>query len=125
MTGSNQESATLLDVLIDGFEKNEVLDGFHHRVLPLPAEAVARQRFAVFVAEATRWKGPPTRIDHQESHQLAAWPELEIRQAGRGILVRVRRSGFVGWWHDKRTWQDDPLEAVYDSIERESAKAAP
>lgn len=28
------EDATLLDVLIDGFEKNEILDGFHWRSLP-------------------------------------------------------------------------------------------
>jgi hypothetical protein len=122
MPGSKQETATLLDVLIDGFEKNEVIDGFHHRVLPLPDGAVATQRFAVFVAEATRWKGPPTRIDQQDTHQLAAWPELEIRQAGRGIMIRVRRSGFTEWWYDNRTWQDDPLDAVYDNIERESAK---
>jgi hypothetical protein len=34
--GKSPEDASLLDVLIDGFEKNEVLDGFHPRDLPMP-----------------------------------------------------------------------------------------
>lgn len=37
--------ATLLDVLIDGFEKNEVLRGFHGRLLPMPDEAAAVEKF--------------------------------------------------------------------------------
>jgi hypothetical protein len=39
---TTQEGATLLDVLIDGFEKNEIMDGFHWRDLPMPDEARAR-----------------------------------------------------------------------------------
>jgi hypothetical protein len=35
------EDATLLDVLTNGFEKNEVLRGFHWRVLPMTDEAAA------------------------------------------------------------------------------------
>ena len=31
--------ASVRDVLIDGFEKNEILDGFHLRELPWPGEA--------------------------------------------------------------------------------------
>ncbi len=40
------EDATLLDALIDGFERNEVLAGFHCRELPLPDEEAAVRTFA-------------------------------------------------------------------------------
>jgi hypothetical protein len=43
--GKSQDSATLLDILIDGFEKNETLDGFHWRNLPMPDEAAAGGKF--------------------------------------------------------------------------------
>jgi hypothetical protein len=64
--GKSQDSATLLDILIDGFEKNEILDGFHWRNLPMPDEAAAGGKF------------------------VSWWPDLEIRQAGRGGRVRAR-----------------------------------
>ncbi len=53
-----REDATLLDVLIDGFEKNEIFDGFHRRALPMPDEESASERFSAFVTEAEPWKGP-------------------------------------------------------------------
>jgi len=34
--GTSQEDATLLDVLVDGFEKNETWGGYHWRDLPMP-----------------------------------------------------------------------------------------
>jgi len=39
--GRTPDDATLLDVLIDGFEKNELIDGFHWRQLPMPNEHAA------------------------------------------------------------------------------------
>jgi len=116
---TTQQNATLLDILIDGFEKNEILYGFHWRNLPMPDEAAAAAKFAALREEAQRWKGPPARIHDEPPRRIAAWPDLEIRQAGRGIRVRVRAPWFNAWWHDARTWQDDPMEAVAEWIEEE------
>ena len=55
------EDATLLDVLIDGFEQNEALDGFLWRQLPMPDERAAVRKFGALVDEARRWKGSPDR----------------------------------------------------------------
>jgi hypothetical protein len=81
---TNPEDATLLDVLIDGFEKNEILGGFHWRELPMPDDAAAARTFALFTDEARRWKGEPDRLEDGASRRLASWPDIEIRQAGRG-----------------------------------------
>jgi hypothetical protein len=113
------EDATLLDVLIDGFEKNEVLEGFHFRQLPMPDEHAAARKFAALADEAQRWKGRPTRVDEQPGRRLNAWPDLEIRQAGRGLVLRIRASQFNDWWQDERTWQNDPLDPAYDWIAEE------
>jgi hypothetical protein len=115
----SRDQITLLDVLIDGFEKNEVLDGFHTRVLPCADEQQAIAKFGAFVGEATRWLGPPARTLESDGRRLAAWPEVEIRQAGRGILVRVWSAWFRDWWHDEATWAGDPLDAVYDWLGEE------
>ena len=88
--GKPREEISLLDVLIDGFEKNEILDGFHWRQLPMPDEGSACRRFAALVEEARRWKGTPAQVREEPGRGLAVWPDLEIRQAGRGILVRAR-----------------------------------
>ena len=116
------EDATLLDVLIDGFEKNEVLDGFHWRKLPMSDGEAAARKFASFTEEARRWKGEPVRLEEGAARRIAAWPDLEIRQAGRGLMVRVRAPGFHAWWYDERIWQADPLAQVIDWIidDRES-----
>jgi hypothetical protein len=57
-TGKPRDPLSLLDVLIDGFEKNEIFEGFHWRQLPMPDEASARRTFAAFVDEAKRLEGP-------------------------------------------------------------------
>ena len=111
--------ATLLDILVDGFEKNEVMGGFHWRNLPMPSEDDAARKFLDLVAEATRWKGDPMRIETGGPRRLAAWPDLEIRAAGRGVMVRVRAPWFDEWWHERRTWADDPMAPVYAWIEEE------
>lgn len=108
-----QENASLLDVLIDGFEKNEILDGFHWRDLPMPDEEAAGRRFGSLLEEARRWKGAPTRESEQPGRRLAAWDDLEIRQAGRGIMVRARAPWFHQWWHAESTWQGDPMAPIF------------
>jgi hypothetical protein len=85
-----QEDATLLDVLIDGFEKNEVMGGFHWRDLPMPEEAMAIAKFESLAEEARAWKGPPEREQQTPSRPLVGWKDLEIRKAGRGVMVRAR-----------------------------------
>lgn len=108
--------ATLLDVLVDGFEKNEVIHGFHYRQLPMSNERAALAKFSSLTDEARHWKGPPTREEETPGRRLAAWPDLEIRLAGHGLMVRARMTRFSDWWHDKRTWQGDPLGPVWEWI---------
>jgi hypothetical protein len=105
--------ATLLDVLIDGFEKNEVLGGLHGRLLPMPDEASAVQKFTNLTDEATRWKGAPLRSEEREGRRLSLWLDLEVRQAGRGVMVRARTPRFGDWWHEESTWAGDPMGAIF------------
>jgi hypothetical protein len=118
--GTSREKATLLDVLIDGFEKNEVMGGFHWRNLPMEDEAAAQRKFAAFADEATKWKGPPARYDAAGPRRIAAWPDLEIRSVGRAIMVRARAPWF-DWWHERATWEGDPMGPLYDWLEDERA----
>jgi hypothetical protein len=106
------DDATLLDVLIDGFEKNEVLNGFCWRELPMPDEGAAVRKFAAFTDEAIRWKGPPVRRDENSPRRIAAWPDFEIRQSGRAVMLRARPPGFHSWWHDPTIWTGDPVKVM-------------
>jgi hypothetical protein len=105
-------SITLAGVLIDCFERNEVFAGFHEHQVPLPDEGAAVRLFHALVSEARAWKGEPSRTVEREERRLVAWPELEIRQAGRGIMVRVRSPAVDSWWHDPATWAGDPLGLI-------------
>jgi hypothetical protein len=111
--------------LIDGFEKNEISSGFHGRDLPMPDEVAAIEKFTALVEEARRWKGQPTRRLEENRRRLAAWPDLEIRQAGRGVMVRVRAPWFERWWHDPGTWSGDPMGPIHDWLAEEGAQGAP
>lgn len=113
--------ATLLDVLIDGFEKNEVLGGFHYRQLPMADQAAAARKFAALVDEAKRWKGAALRIQETSSRRIGEWDDLEIRQAGRGILLRIRAPWFHHWWHAAPSWEGDPMAEIFDWIQQEDA----
>ena len=117
--GTSQEDATLLDILIDGFEKNEIMDGFHWRNLPMPDEAAAVRKFAALIDEARRWKGQPARYEDAGPRRIAGWPDLEIRQIDRGIMVRARAPWFDSWWHERTTWEGDPLGPIYDWLQEE------
>lgn len=113
------EEASLLDILVDGFEKNEVLDGFHWRDLPLPSTALAVEKFDSLVAEAQRWKGEPSRLETRADRRQAAWTDLDIRQKGPGIRVLVKAPRFDDWWHDPLVWSEDPMGALRDWLHDE------
>ena len=113
------DDATLLDILIDGFDKNDVLDGLHWRDLPMPDELSAIRKFTTLVDEARRWKGPPLEVLETAYRRMASWADLELRQAGRGILVRARAPRFYPWWSDLETWAGDPMAALREWIESE------
>lgn len=46
-------------------------------------------------------------------------PDLEIRQLGRGIMVRVRAPWFSDWWHEDVTWEGDPIGPIYEWLREE------
>ena len=75
--GTSQEEATLLDVLVDGFEKNETIAGFHWRTLPMPDEAAAARKFEALADEGATLEGRPD--------PGGAWPV-----ASRGRVARPR-----------------------------------
>ena len=112
------EDARLLDILIDGFERNEVLAGFHRRELPLPDEDSAVRKFASLLDEARRWKGAPDDVEERGPRRRASWPDLEILQAGLGVMIRVRSPFFADWWHDERIWRNDPMRELYSWIDK-------
>ena len=116
------EDASLLDVLIDGFEKNEVLRGFHWRTLPASDEAAAIEKYEQFVAEARAWKGTPLNQRCDGPRRVTQWRDLEIRQLGRGVMVLVRAPRFSDWWHDEETWRGDPFGSIYQWLDEESAE---
>lgn len=115
------DDATLLDLLVDGFEKNEVLSGFHHRELPMRDPEAAAVKFASLVDEAKQWKGQPVRFEETTARRLAAWDRMEIRQAGRGVMVRIRAAKFSDWWHDQTTWDGDVMGPIWQWMEEEGA----
>lgn len=118
-SGTSREDATLLDVLIDGFEKNEVFGGCHWRSLPMADEEAAARKFAAWLDEARRWKGAPTRVEDRSGRRIAAWPDFELRQAGRGVMVRVRAPDFSSWWHSRDTWSGNPMGDVHAWVEED------
>jgi hypothetical protein len=115
-----QDDVTLLDVLIDGFEKNDVLRGFHWRALPISEEAAAVRKFTAFADEARRWKGTPVRAEESSARRVVAWPDLEIRQAGRAVMVRVKAPSFNDWWNEPGTWSGNPMREIFEWIEEET-----
>lgn len=113
------EDASLLDVLIDGFEKNEVMDSFHWRTLPLRDEERAVAKLDELATEAIRWKGSPLRDERTGPRRIVAWADLELRQIGRGLMVRARTTGFSAWWHERETWENDPMGPIHDWVDEE------
>lgn len=85
----------------------------------MPDEALAIRKFGALVDEARRWKGVPLRSDESSERRLFAWPDLEIRQAGRAIMVRSKAPWFSRWWHQRETWDGDPMGPVFEWIREE------
>lgn len=109
----------MLDVLVDAFEKNEVIDDHHWRDLPMPDEAAAIRKLGQLADEARRWKGEPRRDERVGPRRVVAWEDLEIRQIGRGVMVRVRAPWLSTWWHDRDTWAGDPIGPIHAWIAEE------
>lgn len=112
----SQTKATLLDVIVDGFEGfqgcMESVGGWRQRQLPMPTEQEAMAKYVEFVFEAARWKGSAKWDTDTEDRKIAKWPDLQIRWEGRGVLVLVPDPRFDSWWHQAATWEGDPMDAV-------------
>jgi hypothetical protein len=106
-----QKDVTLIDILVDGFEKNEILHGMHWRQLPMPDEASAIAKFATLVDAATRWKGAPV-LTESGKRRKAAWDGFDIRQTGLAIYVRIKAPWFNCWWHDA-AWDDESFDDLH------------
>src|SRR5262245_260322 len=89
MTTQTNDDLTLMDVLIDGFEKNESLGGTYWRQIPMTDEGAAARKFQALVGEMARWKGEPTSVVETGKRRIARWDGIDIRQTGIAILVRV------------------------------------
>jgi hypothetical protein len=113
-----QHDVTLIDILVDGFEKNEVPDGTHWRQLPMPDEASAIAKFASLVDEGARWQGKSPVLTETGKRRKAAWDGLDIRQTGLAIHVRVKTPWFNAWWHDAK-WDHESFDDLYAWLREE------
>lgn len=104
---------SLLQAIAFCFEKQEIFDGWAQRLCPFPTEQDASVTFTVWIEELTRWKGPPL-SDAMHTSRRAAWPDLRIKLAGRGIGVWIKVGSVHRWWSAPATWEGDPCAEVYD-----------
>jgi hypothetical protein len=121
MRSKPREEVTSIDLLVDGFEKNEVFGGFHWRELPMADVAAAERKFAALFEELRRWKGSPASMREDSSTRVATWSDVELRQCGRGVLLRIVAPRF-DWWNEDATWTDDPMGTVVQSLADERSK---
>jgi len=97
MTTCNQpQNATLVDLLIDGFEKYEMLGGFHMRTLPLPDDAAAARKFGEFFEEARRGKGESLHAEATAERQLVRWARFGEQDAASWCGSKRRASTIGG-----------------------------
>lgn len=68
---------------------------------------------------ATRLERSPDRDVEEAGRRLVAWSDLEVRQAGCGIVIRVQTPRFADWWHDAVTWEGDPMGLVHAWVTEE------
>ena len=111
-------------MLVDGFEKNEVLHGFHWRELPMSDEGAAIRKFAALADEAQRWmvglcRPEPRRVSRRRT--VALWPDLEIRQAGPAVMVRVKPPHFDSW-SCADVGRKLRLQPIFDWVAEEAAR---
>ncbi len=120
-----QATATLLDVITDGFEgiqgALESYGGWRIRQLPCRSVEQAQAKYAEFAGEAARWKGPGTNEVHPPTDTRSAvhvtrFPDLQVLQSDRAVVVLVPDPGFDRWWHKAETWGDADDPGPTDSI---------
>jgi hypothetical protein len=121
---SRADDVTLIDLLVNGFEKNESIGGWHWRQLPAPDAATAIRKFEEFAAEGRRWKGKPLESVSDHDRRALVWSDLQIRQKGRGVLVAGKSENVASLWHEDDTWDGDPMGDVFDWFS-ESASVRP
>lgn len=116
MPVKSQTAATLLDVIVDGFEGfqgcMESVGGGRRRQLPMPTAEEALVKFNDFVADASRWKSTPAWPHDTDTRKVATWSDLQIRWEGRGVLVLVPDPNFDSW---RLFWTQDTLTAMLAS----------
>ena len=113
---TTNEDLTLLAVLSQCFEVDEMIDGYHLRTAPFGSETVAVARFAQWKSEIEHWLGPREGEDaggDGEDWQRAWWPDLRMKRTGRGIAFWVRSARVERWWHDTELWEDPGLDGLW------------
>jgi hypothetical protein len=110
---SNADDVTLIDLLMNGFEKNECFDDWFWRQLPAPDDATAIRKFEEFAAEGRRWKGEPLETVSESDGRAIVWSDLQVRQKGRGVLVAGKSGNIASLWYADSTWNGDPMGDVF------------
>jgi hypothetical protein len=110
---SHAGDVTLIDLLMDGFEKNESIDNWFWRQLPAPDDATAIRKFEEFAAEGRRWKGAPLESVSDSDRRAVVWSDLQIRQQGRGVIVAGKSEHIAPVWYESNTWNGDPMGDVF------------
>jgi hypothetical protein len=99
---SHADNVTLIDLLMNGFEKNESIGSWFWRQLPAPDDATAIRKFDEFAAEGCRWKGEPLESvsdsDRRGRLERSADPPERSRCA-RGWQIREHRRRLVWGKH--------------------------
>lgn len=104
---------SLLQAVAFWFEKNEVVAGWSQRIVPMETEDEARETFANWVQELSRWKGT-TATEVRESGQRAQWSDIRIKQQGRGVGLWIRYGQITEIWAEvEQDWDDDACAHVY------------
>jgi hypothetical protein len=78
--GTSQEDATLLDVLIDAFEKNEIFGGYHWRELPVPDTDSAVRFWTILEAGIRAALKLATSREQRRAHGWAA-PSMHMESS--------------------------------------------
>jgi hypothetical protein len=111
---SHAGDVTLIDLLMNGFEKNESIGNWFWRQLPAPDDATAIRKFEEFAAEGRRWKGEPLESVSDSDGRAIVWSDLQVRQKGRGVIVAGRSETIAQVWYANSSWNEDPMGEVFD-----------
>lgn len=94
---------SLLTALVDGFEQNEIVDGWHPRTCPFASDDAARVAFRLWAMEITRWLGEGRAI----GDRAVEWPkQLRMKRDGPCVGIWIRADfDFRERWHSRAMWQ--------------------